>query len=93
MLETHKDRGNLYIHHNFNQSLKFKIGIIEEKKVRELPLSGKDHVKIVVLWVIIKNVFLLTILECTERPRKIGARFTNTNIAADDIVQNLKFNW
>lgn len=40
-----------------------------------------------------KKCIWFIILECTERPRKIGAKFTNTNIAADDIVQNLKFNW
>jgi hypothetical protein len=57
MLEILKDRVNQYIRHNFNPSLKFKIGIIEEKKVKKQPLSGKVHVKIVVLWVIIKNVF------------------------------------
>jgi len=46
-----------------------------------------------VLWGIIKNVSNSAIVECTERPRKLGAKYTNTNIAADDLVQNLKFNW
>lgn len=31
--------------------------------------------------------------ECTERPRKTVARFTNKNIASDDIVKDLKMDW
>lgn len=31
--------------------------------------------------------------DCTERPRKLNAKFTQRNIAADDIVNDLKLNW
>jgi pre-mRNA-processing factor SLU7 len=31
--------------------------------------------------------------DCTERPRKVTAKFTNRNIAADDVVRNIKTNW
>lgn len=31
--------------------------------------------------------------QCTERPRKIGAKFTNSRIASDDLIKDLKMNW
>lgn len=31
--------------------------------------------------------------QCTERPRKAGARFTNTKIAADDVVKEIPATW
>ena len=30
---------------------------------------------------------------CTERPRKVTAKYTNKNIAADDIVKDIRMNW
>ena len=31
--------------------------------------------------------------ECTERPRKIAAKFNARNIASDDIVKDVNLNW
>lgn len=31
--------------------------------------------------------------ECTERPRKVAAKFTSSNIAADDVTKDLSLNW
>ena len=31
--------------------------------------------------------------ECTERPRKQAAKFTNKNIAADDILKDVRMSW
>ena len=31
--------------------------------------------------------------ECTERPRKTGARFTQKQIAADDVVKDVPESW
>lgn len=31
--------------------------------------------------------------ECTERPRKFGAKFTNKNIAADDVQKEVVLDW
>ena len=35
------------------------------------------------------NVFL----DCMERPRKIGAKFTNQDIQADEVIQDLDLNF
>ncbi|EAS01139.2 Pre-mRNA-splicing factor SLU7 (macronuclear) [Tetrahymena thermophila SB210] len=31
--------------------------------------------------------------DCCERPRKLGAKYTNQNIAADDIIKDIKFTY
>ncbi len=31
--------------------------------------------------------------QCTQRPRKTGARFTNTKIAADDFIKEIPTTW
>jgi pre-mRNA-processing factor SLU7 len=31
--------------------------------------------------------------ECTERPRKLGAKFSNKLIASDDVVKDIRMNW
>ena len=31
--------------------------------------------------------------ECTERPRKVGAKFTNTQIAPDDVTKEINLDW
>jgi pre-mRNA-processing factor SLU7 len=31
--------------------------------------------------------------DCTERPRKLAARFTSKNIASDDVVRDIRMNW
>jgi hypothetical protein len=65
----------------------------EEQKDFKLLLIEKVLAKIVEQWVILKNVFVFLFLECTERPRKSIAKFSNRNIAADDVVKDLKLDW
>lgn len=31
--------------------------------------------------------------DCTERPRKIGAKWNGKDIQADEIIQDFKFDW
>jgi pre-mRNA-processing factor SLU7 len=31
--------------------------------------------------------------ECTERPRRLGARFTQKGIASDDVVRDVRMDW
>jgi pre-mRNA-processing factor SLU7 len=31
--------------------------------------------------------------DCTERPRKVAAKYTSKHIAADDVLKDVKMSW
>lgn len=57
-----------------------------KKDIKPLHIA-REHAKIVGPWAIRENVIFILKVECTERPRKVVAAYTNQNIAADDLTK------